>query len=504
MDYDDYLKTGTMPPPIESDEERERRRIASAGGVAVMPPVPVRPSAVAGTPTMPNSRGFSAAAMDAARGNARLTSEASDPNSRDLFQRAAASARPQVGAANTPEGTPRNALPPVPVPSAVGATVRPIIPPLKLAEPPVAPDLGGPKLPPVPLRVDPGTPGRPASFGDAVPPQPAIQPLPAVPLGPAQQRFQELTEKGPPKPNWWQRALEIAGSLHPFGRLIESQIPSTPLGYNTQLNAAAVRAAKKQSLQKGEQEAETAREQARFSTPEKREAYMQQQPEQFEGMSDFEKNDWRVTGKFPQREPGSKTERPENLDREAYDYYVSQGMTPADARKHVLQDAQSVKPERQTHTSPFEAFAYGDPQEKKAAQDYLEFERKVGARYRTPSEFDERYRLFKEDPDAYRAMFGDKDKSGTPDRATARAMLNYFDRRRREINQDFTLDDAQKQEQLKDIENLEKPFMDAVQPGRTDRGGEDRVNVIGPDGTPGTVPRSQLEKAKKKGYREAQ
>ena len=83
-------------------------------------------------------------------------------------------------------------------------------------------------------------------------------------------------------------------------------------------------------------------------------------------------------------------------------------------------------------------------------------------------------------------------------------MLNYFDRRRREINQDFTLDDAQKQEQLKDIENLEKPFMDAVQPGRTDRGGEDRVNVIGPDGTPGTVPRSQLEKAKKKGYREAQ
>lgn len=197
-----------------------------------------------------------------------------------------------------------------------------------------------------------------------------------------------------------------------------------------------------------------------------------------------------------------KTERPENLDREAFDYYVSKGMNPAEARQQVLKDAQSAKPDRQIHTSPFEAFAYGDAQEKKAAQDFLDLEHRLGSRYRTPSEFEEKYRLFKEDPDTYRAMFGDK-SAEKPDRATATRMLNYFDRRRREIQQDFTLDDNQKQEQLKDVENLEKPFLDAVQPGAAAGGKNDRVEVIHPNGQRGTVPRSQLDKAKKKGYREA-
>ncbi len=198
-----------------------------------------------------------------------------------------------------------------------------------------------------------------------------------------------------------------------------------------------------------------------------------------------------------------KTERPENLDREAYDYYIGQGMTPANARKRVLQDAESVKPGRQTHTSAFEAFAYGTPEEKKAAQDYLEFEKKLGARYRTPNEFDERFRLFKEDPDTYRAMFGDKSGSA-PDRATATRMLNYFDKRRREVNGDFTLDDDEKKQQLQEIENLERPFMEAVQPGATGGSKGDRVEVIHPNGQRGTIPRSQLGAAKKKGYREAQ
>jgi hypothetical protein len=198
----------------------------------------------------------------------------------------------------------------------------------------------------------------------------------------------------------------------------------------------------------------------------------------------------------------TKPEKSENLDREAYDYYVSQGMTPADARKRVLQDAQDVKPDRPTHSSPFEAFAYGDPQEKKAAQDYLEFEKKMGARYQRPSEFDERYRLFKEDPETYKALFGDK-SGDRPDRATATRMLNYFDRRRREVQGDFTLDDQQKAQQLQDIGNLEKPFMDVVQPGGTG-GNEDRVTVTHPDGRVGTIPRSQVEKAKKKGFKVSQ
>jgi hypothetical protein len=41
-----------------------------------------------------------------------------------------------------------------------------------------------------------------------------------------------------------------------------------------------------------------------------------------------------------------KPEKPENLDREAYDFYVAGGMTPAEARKQVLKDAASVKPDK--------------------------------------------------------------------------------------------------------------------------------------------------------------
>jgi len=157
------------------------------------------------------------------------------------------------------------------------------------------------------------------------------------------------------------------------------------------------------------------------------------------------------------------------------------------------------------HASPFEAFAYGTPEEKKAAQDFLDLEKRLGTRYRNPTEFEERYRLFQENPDAYGVMFGDKSKGG-PDKATATKMLNYFDKRRGEVQQDFTLDDQQKKEQLDEIGHLEQPFMDAVQTGAGGGGGRadsGRVEVISPDGQRGTVPRSQLESAKRKGYRGA-
>jgi len=541
MEYADYVETGTMPPalpPDEGDEERKRKLIASTGGVSVMPPVPVRPSAATGTPTMPNSRGFNGAALAAASprvdfdrqssprvdfdrsgratadtDRARPERDAFGPDSQEFFQNALTSVRPSATPAQPSSGPSATAtMPPVPTAAAprsdafssplsgrdkelaLGATAQPKMPAVRPMETPAAPDLGGPKMPPVGLRVVPGAPARPSEIAGPEA-EPIQSKMPPVPVGPEMQHYQDLTAKGEPKLSNWKKVLDVIGSIFPIGRAIETAIPGSPQNYDMKLMQAAVRAAKEQSLGKGEQEAENAREQARFSTPEKREAYMRQHPEQFEDMSDFEKNDWRVTGKFPQREA---TPKPENLDREAYDYYVSRGMSPADARKRVLQDAQDVKPERQTHTSPFEAFAYGSPEEKKAAQDYLEFEKRMGARYRNPNEFEERYKLFQEDPDTYKAMFGDK--AGKPDVATATKMLNYFDRRRREINQDFTLDDAQKQEQLKDIENLEKPFMDVVQPGN--RGGaSERVEVIHPNGQRGTIPRSQLGAAKKKGYK---
>ncbi len=41
-----------------------------------------------------------------------------------------------------------------------------------------------------------------------------------------------------------------------------------------------------------------------------------------------------------------KAEKPENLDREAYDFYIAGGMSPAEARKQVLKDASEAKPEK--------------------------------------------------------------------------------------------------------------------------------------------------------------
>lgn len=512
MEYSDYLETGTMPPvgTLDPEEERRKREAAAAGtrmppvmlaqpssapsAANTMPPVPV-----ASAPRSDASRtpAFSAdavrAAMDTIRGNAAPMREALAPDSREFFQSAVTSARPQAGGtADASEGTPRNTMPAVPYTGrardlAVGATVQPKIQPPRMQEA-SAPEIAGPSMPPVPLP----TAKSPAA--------PTLQPgaMPPVPIGPAQQRFEDLAKQGPPQPKFWQRALEIAGSVAPFGLAIEKQLPSTPIGYNAALNKAALAAAREQMLGKREQEAETARAQAQFNTPEKRRAYMQQNPDLFDDVSDFEKHDWVLSGKFPQKEPAAE----KTTDKKIDEYVNDKGQRVltfqrADNSTYDKVGGQT-QPKPAGHTSAFEAFAYGSPEEKKAAQDYLEFEKKLGARYRTPSEFDERYRLFKEDPETYKAMFGDK--GGTPDRATATKMLNYFDRRRREINQDFTLDDAQKQEQLQDIENLEKPFMDAVQPGA----GGDRVKVIHPNGTVGTIPRSQLPAAKKKGYREAQ
>jgi hypothetical protein len=136
--------------------------------------------------------------------------------------------------------------------------------------------------------------------------------------------------------------------------------------------------------------------------------------------------------------------------------------------------AQTKTTQQKPFTNPFEAFAYGSPAEKKAAQNFLALEKRTGAQYRQPSEIDERYRLYKKDPAAYQAMFGTKGGGGIS-QATATKMLNYFDRRRREVTNDFTLSDQDKQQKLAEIQKLEQPFMDAAhgnQPGNGGAGGQ--------------------------------
>jgi len=205
-----------------------------------------------------------------------------------------------------------------------------------------------------------------------------------------------------------------------------------------------------------------------------------------------------------------KPERTGNPEADAYYSLIDAGKTPQEALEMVKG---AGKQDRPAHSTAFEAFAYGTPEEKQSAKDFLDYERRIGAKYRTPNEFDLRYKLYREDPDTYKAMFGDKgeaadERARVADRAHATRMLNFFEKQRGEIDKNYTLDENEKRQKLQEIDALEKPFKDAVEEPAAGGGGGggkgDRVSVVSPDGTPGTVPRSQLPAAKKKGYRVAQ
>ena len=111
-------------------------------------------------------------------------------------------------------------------------------------------------------------------------------------------------------------------------------------------------------------------------------------------------------------------------------------------------------------TDPFEAFAYGSPEEKKAAQDFLTFEKKIGTQFDKPGEIEQRYSLYQKDPDAYKAMFGDR--GSAQDQQQASRMLRYFDGERKRIEQDWTLDETTRAQRLGEIDQLEQPYLDAA------------------------------------------
>lgn len=174
-------------------------------------------------------------------------------------------------------------------------------------------------------------------------------------------------------------------------------------------------------------------------------------------------------------------------------------------------------------TDPFQAFVYGTPEQQKAAKDFITFERQQGARFERPDEIQERYQLYRRDPDAYREMFGNR---GTAqDQAQAARMLKYFDAQKARVTNDFTLSDDDKKQQLAEIENLEQPYLAAASvetpgaqgapsPARNAGGnqnanrnaggpGKDEVEVINPDGVRGFIPKANLAKALKRGYKQA-
>lgn len=173
---------------------------------------------------------------------------------------------------------------------------------------------------------------------------------------------------------------------------------------------------------------------------------------------------------------------------------------------------------------PFQAFLYGTPDQQKAAKDFIAFERQQGARFERPDEIQERYSLYKRDPEAYRDMFGNR---GTAqDQAQASRMLKFFDTEKNRITNDFTLGDDDKKQQLQEIADLEQPYLAAasVQPpsaqgapsparngnanqnananGNVGGPRKDEVEVTNPQGVRGYIPKANLARALKQGYKQ--
>lgn len=253
----------TMPPVEtgeETPEERNRRLIAKAGGLSTMPPV---------TPAQPRSDALSTPLTG--RGRDLAVSATNQPTI--PAPRTVATPEPEVG----------SSMPAVPL----GPSPRPAPP----YNPPAATPTG---LPPV---------GR----AEMAAPQPGA--MPSVPV--ANQPLQK-----PPELHGWRKALDVIGSMFPIGRAIETAIPGTPQNFNAKQAMEATREATGQKLTEGRQRIEATEAQAQFNTPEKRRAYIAQHPDEFEGIDDFQKNDFVLSGKFPQREPTQPKE--EGIDRQTY------------------------------------------------------------------------------------------------------------------------------------------------------------------------------------------
>lgn len=177
-----------------------------------------------------------------------------------------------------------------------------------------------------PAPIPPPTAGMPpAPITPAQPPTNANPAPSAMPPGPTAAPVQPVAQ--PPQLHGWRKALDVVGSMFPIGRAIEEQVPGTPQNFDVQQAKQAARAAQgqtvrlgEQNLAKGQQEIEKGASAAQFDTPEKRQAYLQGHPDQFQGASDFEKNDFVLAGKFPQREPPAPKE-----DKKIDEGYNAQG-----------------------------------------------------------------------------------------------------------------------------------------------------------------------------------
>lgn len=136
-------------------------------------------------------------------------------------------------------------------------------PTLPNALPPAGIDAATPQTEPAAPVMPPAAVAPVQQPANAAAAPPAANPatMPPAQLGPAQQRYADLSAQGPPKLPKWKQILDTIGSLHPLGRELEANIPGSPQNYSAKMNQAAVRAAKEQELAQGGQNLEKGKQQ---------------------------------------------------------------------------------------------------------------------------------------------------------------------------------------------------------------------------------------------------
>jgi hypothetical protein len=194
-----------------------------------------------------------------------------------------------------------------------------------------------------------------------------------------------------PELHGWKKVLDVIGSMFPIGRAIEQNIPGSPQNFSAKFGQAAARGAREEAFTKGQQEIETAASVAQFNTPEKRRDYMNQHPDLFEDVTDFQKHDFVLAGKFPQREPVAAKDHAKLADlyADAVKKAVSEGRDPlADPDvKHYGDAIQSIQREpvgRGGNETPFTVWRKQHPNAD--VKDYFKLQPEARNEARPPKE----------------------------------------------------------------------------------------------------------------------
>ncbi|PYU22170.1 MAG: hypothetical protein DMG32_18970 [Acidobacteria bacterium] len=183
----------------------------------------------------------------------------------------------------------------------------------------------------------------------------------------------------PPELHGWRKYVDAIGSMFPIGRAIETAIPGTPRNWEEKQAQQAARTEGQQRIAKGQQELEAGANKAAFDTPEKRRAYMQEHPDEFKGISDFEKNDFVLQGKFPQAEGTLTGKTPE--ERTLHDLMTGDNgnarINPDTNKPYTYLEAYRATQDIARKPTAFEHATIADPKNPQQGRDVL-FDRTSG------------------------------------------------------------------------------------------------------------------------------